>query len=501
MSTLLVDAPLSDPAYVKIGKLIAGRYEIERVIGRGGFGSVFAARHTGTGQGCALKVLASHPDEDDDLSLRRFFVEAQVTSSLRHPNTIRVFDFGQDDSGLVYIAMELLTGRTLKQELRARRRDGGRVFSEREAIDVGVAVTRSLGEAHAAGLVHRDLKADNVFLHHVEDDDPVIKVLDFGIVKLANSGLTRASTSGGPGTPAYMSPEQALNRPDLDGRSDLYSLGVIMWQMVSGKVPFRGEGDVQTLYMHAHDPLPSLRSRAKVPLSQSFVELVERVLSKRPADRFTDAKTMRVALRRCIDATPTAMSAFISHPSLPSVGEAEQETLHTTPVIDGALDRSRRPPPIPKSQQASAFDQPLEIATVEDKASGGFPVGLIAFSIGLFAFLIAVLVVFLTSSGGQSTTAPKPIAPIPITPAVESTVAPEVPPAAPAVVSPPPTEPAPESEPEPELADDSLPEEPAPSALEPEPAEVEEALTPAKRRRMKRNKEQQKKEEILDLKI
>src|SRR5262245_892227 len=186
MATLLIDAPAPSVSALEVGSVIAGRYVIQRVIGKGGYGAVFEARHTGTGQGVAVKTLAPGL-ETDETALKRFFQEARVTSGLRHPNTIRVFDFGQDDSGIIYLAMELLTGLTLKQELKRRQKLNAGVYSEKEAIEIGIAITKSLGEAHAAGLVHRDLKPDNVFLHQVEGDDPVVKVLDFGIVKLANS--------------------------------------------------------------------------------------------------------------------------------------------------------------------------------------------------------------------------------------------------------------------------------------------------------------------------
>ncbi len=343
MATLLVGAAPSDPTRIRVGDLIAGRYEIEKVVGRGGFGAVFQARHTGTGQGVALKVLAAGGD-DDELALQRFFVEARVTSGLRHPNTVRVFDFGQDDDGLVYLAMELLHGHTLKQELRARRREG-RVFTEKEAVEIGIAVSRSLGEAHMAGVVHRDLKPDNVFLHHVEGDDPVIKVLDFGIVKLAHGGVNESASEGGPGTPAFMSPEQCLNKPDLDGRSDLYALGVILWQLVCGKVPLRGDTEAQTLYMHVHTPPPDLRTQARVPLSTGFVELVEQALAKRKEDRFPDAATMRESLRECLDQSRhNLILAQLSYPQLAIDPEADDLDHATVASLPSPSEAAFAPP-------------------------------------------------------------------------------------------------------------------------------------------------------------
>jgi eukaryotic-like serine/threonine-protein kinase len=293
MATLLVDAPNVDARTVVPGTVIGGRYVIQREIGRGGFGCVFAARHTGTGQEIALKVI-SHADSIEDMLIKRFFQEARVTSGLKHPNTIRVFDFGQDDSGLIYLAMELLNGRTLKQEFKKRLAEN-RTFAEREAVRIGVGVARSLAEAHAAGLVHRDLKPDNIFLQEVADEEPTIKVLDFGIVKLANSNLTMGSDSGVPGTPAYMSPEQ-VNKEELDGRADLYSLGIILYQLLAGRVPFPGSNVVQILYNHVHEQPQNLRSLAKSPVSDRFVEIVHSLLSKDPRDRPKDARTLRRTL-------------------------------------------------------------------------------------------------------------------------------------------------------------------------------------------------------------
>ena len=297
MATLLVDAPRSDARRVEMGMVIAERYRIERVLGRGSFGAVFAATHAGTGQPIALKIL-SGGEQDDELALRRFFQEARVTSGLRHPNTIRVFDFGQDDTGLVYLAMELLSGHTLRQALGNRKRKD-QVFTEAEAVEAAVSITRSLSEAHAAGLVHRDLKPENVFIHELPGDEPIVKVLDFGIVKTRGSSLTDAGPGGSLGTPSFMSPEQA-NNMEVDGRSDLYSLGIMLYLMVSGSLPFMRETPLQTLVAHINDPAPDLRQFARTPVSEAFVQVVERALSKMAEDRFADAASMRAALHSVV---------------------------------------------------------------------------------------------------------------------------------------------------------------------------------------------------------
>lgn len=404
IATLLVDPPRIDASRVEEGTLIDGRYVVETLIGRGGFGSVFRARHTGTGQQIALKCLSTI-GEHDDTHLRRFFQEARVTAGLRHPNTIRVFDFGQDDSGLVYLAMELLDGVTLKQELRARRKDD-RVFTMTEALKIGVGVCRSLTEAHRAGLVHRDLKPDNIFLHHVEGDEPAVKVLDFGIVKFANSTLTLGSDSGVPGTPAFMSPEQVVKR-DLDGRSDLYSLGVVLYQLVSGSVPLRGESIVQTLYMHVHESPPELRPRVRTPVTMRFCELVHRTLSKNPAHRPSTANDMREELERCLaEALHEPATKMISRTSEHPVYVPGNETL-TTPNRPEALPRvpSLFSNPHVDPQDISMADVPSR-RDVLPAPRAAVPAWVIAGLVVVLGLLGGVLLIVLTS--------PTPTVPVPV---------------------------------------------------------------------------------------
>ncbi len=326
-ATLLVDLPPDEAPAPAPGMVIAGRYEIERRIGAGGYGQVFAARHRGTGQSVALKILHPPPDGDHAFATKRFFLEARVTSGLSHPNTVRVFDFGQEDSGLLFLAMELLNGRTLRAEQKAREKRGA-TYSEAEAIEIAIQVTRSLSEAHDAGLVHRDLKPDNIFLHRAAVDDIVVKVLDFGIAKLGGGHATLSSDTSVPGTPAYMAPEHALNRP-VDARTDLYSLGVVLFQLVTGELPFVGASDPQTLYMHAFEALPSLAAKSRTQLSPGFQSVLERVLAKDPARRFESARAMRDALAACAEgradrfiasSVDAPVEQHISHMSTPVAG-------------------------------------------------------------------------------------------------------------------------------------------------------------------------------------
>jgi serine/threonine-protein kinase len=295
MATLLVDAPASDARSTHLGQLIATRYRLRNILGRGTCGTVFEAENVGTGQPVALKIL-SVGEQDAQIALRRFFLEARVTSGLQHPNTVRVYDFGQEDSGLVYLVMEFLRGKTLKTELTDRSREG-RTFAEREAVEIALAITRSLGEAHAANLVHRDLKPENILLQSIPGDDPIPRVLDFGIAKVFGAHLT--ATGQPMGSPAYMSPEQAGNRP-VDARSDLYSLGVMLFHMVSGRLPFIARTPHEMMRAHLDAPLPDLRALAS-GVSLPFVQVVERAMARDVDERFPDAVEMRSALRLVLE--------------------------------------------------------------------------------------------------------------------------------------------------------------------------------------------------------
>ncbi len=217
-----------------VGRVFADKYEVLALLGRGGMGAVYRARNIALDSPVALKVLRREASEDLQ-AIERFYREARAASRLRHPNTIRVFDFGQsEDDGRLFLAMEYLEGTTVAAEVRRE----GRLDEER-ILRIVEQVCMSLAEAHGTQppIVHRDVKPANVFLTHQVGLRDFVKVLDFGIAKLAGEeSLTRSAER--PGTPPYMSPEQCLGKP-LDGRSDLYSLGAMMYEMASGSPPFQ----------------------------------------------------------------------------------------------------------------------------------------------------------------------------------------------------------------------------------------------------------------------
>lgn len=272
------------------GDTVANRYRVAGVLGRGGFGAVYAGEHLGTQQPVAIKMLQA--DSSDPLAEQRFYREARITAKLSHPNTVRVFDVGRDQDGPLFLVMELLRGRTLEQVLQgltALRRP----MTELEAIEVGSAILRSLAEAHAAGLVHRDLKPANVMLHRVAGLPDQLKVLDFGCSHSADSNLTAQGAVVG--TPSYMSPEQCMG-DDIDARADLYALGVILFRCVTLRLPFEDTAILPLLYKHAHEPPPDPRTLAPLPMTDSFAELILRALAKDRQERFADAALMRRAL-------------------------------------------------------------------------------------------------------------------------------------------------------------------------------------------------------------
>ncbi len=287
-------------AILQEGTIFAGRYRIVGVLGRGGMGAVYEAQHTGTGQAVAIKTLLLD-NAGDTSAVRRFFHEARMTAGLQHPNTVRVFDFGQSDEGIFYLAMERLRGETLG-DMQLRLDAQARPMTQQEAGRIAIDVLRSLAEAHKAGLVHRDLKPANIYLHDIGTGEHVVKVLDFGIAKSDDTHLTKTGTSIG--TPSYMSPEQVMSGI-VDGRSDLYALGVILYGCVAGVLPFQADSSYSMMMKHVAEPAPDLNALHLAGITSAFAAVVQKALEKKPEDRFADAQGMREALEKAL-AAPAA---------------------------------------------------------------------------------------------------------------------------------------------------------------------------------------------------
>lgn len=275
-----------------IDDVVDGRYRVTGIVGRGGFGAVYSARHLVSNADVAIKVLLNRTQGDRDEAVERFFKEAQVLARLRHPNTVRVHDVGYTSAGDLYFAMELLQGPNLEQFFAAMGR-AGRILSEPQAIDIASQVLGALGEAHKLNLVHRDLKPANIVLAEVPNEPYCVKVLDFGVVRTADSNLTTRQTAIG--TPQYMSPEQCRSE-SIDGRADLYSVGVILFEAVCGHTPFPPGNPVDVMFEQMNSPVPELRKHSRQKHSPPFSLLVRKALAKDPNRRFQDAGQMRKAL-------------------------------------------------------------------------------------------------------------------------------------------------------------------------------------------------------------
>ena len=268
-----------------LGRIFDRRYRVNELIGSGGMGSVYRATHLEMNREVALKVLEAGV-ADTEKQIKRFYQEARASSRLQHPNTIRVFDFGRADDGRLYLAMEYLRGETMSDILkRQRRMDLGRLCR------VMKQVCKSLSEAHQLGIVHRDLKPDNIFITDVHGETDFVKVLDFGIAKSTEGEERESLTQTGfiCGTPRYLSPEQALGKP-VDARSDLYSIGVILYESVVGNPPFAAATPIALVMKHIHEAPP------RIPTDGSdrvrwLSGVVFRLMQKRP-----DRRPMSAAL-------------------------------------------------------------------------------------------------------------------------------------------------------------------------------------------------------------
>jgi len=258
---------------VVVGETIAGRYELEEVVGHGGMSSVYRAHDSLLERYVALKVLHQQYNEDEDF-VERFKREARSVAQLQHPNIVTVIDRGEDD-GRQYIVFEYIEGENLK-ELVVRK---GRL-DVRAALEIALEIARGLAFAHDHGLVHRDVKPQNVLLN----GDGGAKVTDFGIARSLDVERSVTQTGTVLGTSNYIAPEQASGQP-VDAHTDVYSLGIVLYEMLTGEVPFPGENFVAVAMKHIQEPPPSvLDARGDVPLR--IAEMIDRALEKDPEQRF-----------------------------------------------------------------------------------------------------------------------------------------------------------------------------------------------------------------------
>jgi serine/threonine-protein kinase len=286
--------PRADPL---IGTVVDDRYEILEVIGEGGMGTVYLAQHTKLGRRFALKALRRDLARDQVLSAR-FIQEARAAAAVEHPNVVQINDFGKLSSGQVYFVMEYLEGRSLSWLIR----NGGPIPAAR-AVGIARQVAQALAAAHAENIVHRDLKPDNIHIADTLGEPELVKVLDFGLARLA--GQTRLTRDGVVfGTPHYMSPEQAMGE-EVDQRADIYALGIVMYEMFTGRVPFEADSYMGVLTKHMYvEPTPPSRLMGKSADLGALEDMTLRCLEKKPARRYSSMVHFLAELDRIARAVP-----------------------------------------------------------------------------------------------------------------------------------------------------------------------------------------------------
>jgi eukaryotic-like serine/threonine-protein kinase len=390
---MLVVSPIDSAAFGAepisrlTGAILNERYELLELIGSGGMGAVFKARQIGVERLVAVKVLHDRLIGNESL-VKRFENEARAVSQLRHPNTVRLYDWQRTPSGELFIVTELMSGVPLSRVLVS----DGRIAIER-ALRITEAVCRSLSEAHGAGIIHRDLKPENVFIDHVGADD-IVKVLDFGLAKF--EGGHEATLPGRvAGTPHYMAPEQ-IRGEDCDGRTDVYAIGVLLYEMISGVTPFTADTALSLFDRHVNAPPPRLSERMpEAAIPPELDDLVLDMLAKQPSQR-----------PKSVDEVRDRIEVLLSKGS--EVALALTPSASWLPL--GSTPRDERPTEIDPSPVETA-----SVATVRPPSNARAVLAIIAVAVvAALASLLAVLM-----SGAKTVPSPS----VRIEPAAPSTQA------------------------------------------------------------------------------
>ncbi|MET0554737.1 MAG: protein kinase [Vicinamibacteria bacterium] len=332
--------------------VIRGKYEVLSKVGAGGMASVYKARHVAFGEVLALKLVGTRLAHDPDF-LKRFRNEAVITRRLHHPNAVRVEDLDATEDGRPFIVMEYVDGRSLRELVRT---DGPQPLAR--AVAVARQVCAALAAAHALGITHRDIKPDNILLGRGPDGAEHVKVLDFGIAKVREStegegeGYTPTRTGMIVGTPQYISPEQAMGKrgEEVDGRADLYSLGVVLYEMVTGRLPFQSDTAMGMLLHHLQTaPTPPDLVRPDLAIPAPLTDVLMRALHKDREQRYASAGDMLQAL--------DAVAAL----PLPAAPPLEWPTTATPPPVRTPSSQAPTPRPLTPTQLAEIEAQPTKM--------------------------------------------------------------------------------------------------------------------------------------------
>ena len=346
--------------------VIDGRYRLEGTLGRGGMGLVYRAAHVGLRRQVAVKIL--HPSLAASPDVRnRFEREALAVGKIDHPNCVAVYDSGRLPDGSLYLAMELLDGKSLADVLE---QDGQ--LAPGRALHILAGILRGLAHIHAAGLIHRDIKPENIFLIRQGADLDFAKILDFGIAK-AMSGvdlddgvkLTQAGMAFG--TPIYMAPEQALGNP-MDGRADLYAASVMAYEMLAGAPPFYSDDKLEVMSMHTARPVPPMRQRmikGGRPIPSSIERLIVKGLTKKPSERYASAEVYLAAVEHALE-TPDGGVTDVSFERVGDTGSQPLVSDDGQVRITGASDFASE---VASENIANAIDEELSVPRAQRVAT------------------------------------------------------------------------------------------------------------------------------------
>ena len=446
------DLPAGGDADPLLGRVLNDRYRIVEAIGHGGMGRVYKAVQAPLDRVVALKVLGVGHDRDPNF-YKRFFLEASVTAKLTHPNTITLYDYGRTEDGIFFIAMEYIAGRTLSQVMQAE----GPLAQER-VIHIAQQICRSLREAHAMGIIHRDLKPANVMLIVQHDDHDFVKVLDFGLVKFFQGENTAGEiTNAGTfmGSPHYIAPEQARNQGP-DQRCDIYSLGVLLYHMLTGRVPFTAAAPVDIILKHLHEaPVPPGELRDDLHIEPELQAIVLKCMAKAREDRFQSMDELLAqlkAVRRRLTGLPAPPSvppaeagAYAQTPPTPqpALRTPSQPLGDLRPTPGRGTANVPRPPPPPADAMVDEYPEPaprVRVATPQPPVAApkkpaqpwrlALPPALI-----IVAGIVAAAIV-LRAPGRAPAPQPPPAPAVPAVTAAASVQPPAPPPPAPATADP-----------------------------------------------------------------
>lgn len=366
---------MSRPSW--IGYRLSDRYQIEELLGQGGMSAVYRAVDPNLRRSVAIKLIHSHISQDADF-LRRFTDEAANVAQLSHPNIIQVYDFNQDQ-GSYYMVLELIDGVTLQERL-ADLQAAGEMMTYAEVVSVVANICDALHYAHERGLLHRDIKPANVMLRN----DGRAVLMDFGIAKILG-GTNLTGTGAIIGTVQYIAPE-VVEGNDPDHRIDIYAIGVMLYEMLSGKPPYDADSALAVLMKHINEPVPDLRN--SIPeMPTALAEIVEKTLAKEPANRFQSARELASALRSA-DLTVTS-TVPIPRTELIDVKQATAPS-SPTPVKPTPMPAAASQPP-PATPAAPAAPPPIRTDGMETSSKKGGPNPLIFVGLGGVAVFVGII--------------------------------------------------------------------------------------------------------------